>query len=496
MRLATLAHEQRTATLLTLAHAALLEPGAGAHRSTGRGAGTDFADHKPYAPGDDLRMLDWRLAARSDRLVVRQYESQRPLRAAVVVDGRSAGAAASDVVTGVFAVLANGLAGGAVARISFCYGAGDELGVRRNVRQLLALGAALSLACALIGLLAEPIGSLIMPAGRAREEGTRFLEVMAMGGFGTIYVALSVGVLRAWGDSIRPLLVVAVMSLTTLGLEFVVILGLFGVEPRGVVAAAWITVVVRGLAAASLVFMVARHASLLPPKGERYIHWATLRDQLSLGLTAALQQVVRLLGLLVLIGITAVRYGPTEYAAVNIWIKLDLPILLTAFAWSGAVAPLVGMGLGAKRPAYSTRAAWSGVGWAALASVGGTVTVLTFSGAFATAIVPDAPDAAGLTRDILLFVAPAYFCLSTGIVVSGAFNGAGDMRSPLIWDLIVLLAIQSALALFLARPMWLGLAGLGVAVLVSRCLQGLVPVLLMRRAGWLRGGRARPAPPT
>ncbi len=86
VRLATLAHEQRTATLLTLAHAALLEPGAGAHRSTGRGAGTDFADHKPYAPGDDLRMLDWRLAARSDRLVVRQYESQRPLRAAVVVD--------------------------------------------------------------------------------------------------------------------------------------------------------------------------------------------------------------------------------------------------------------------------------------------------------------------------------------------------------------------------------------------------------------------------
>ena len=86
LRLATLAHEQRAAALLTLAQAALLEPGAGAHRSTGRGSGTDFADHKPYAPGDDLRMLDWRLAARSDRLVVRQFETPRPLRAEVIVD--------------------------------------------------------------------------------------------------------------------------------------------------------------------------------------------------------------------------------------------------------------------------------------------------------------------------------------------------------------------------------------------------------------------------
>ena len=72
--------------MLTLARAASLDPGAGAHRSTGRGAGTDFADHKPYAPGDDLRMLDWRLAARSDRLVVRQFENPRPLQAEVIVD--------------------------------------------------------------------------------------------------------------------------------------------------------------------------------------------------------------------------------------------------------------------------------------------------------------------------------------------------------------------------------------------------------------------------
>jgi uncharacterized protein (DUF58 family) len=85
-RLAALAHGPRARALLTLASADARAGAVGAHRSRSRGAGTEFADHKAYAPGDDLRQLDWRVLARSDRLVVRQHESPRALRAEVVVD--------------------------------------------------------------------------------------------------------------------------------------------------------------------------------------------------------------------------------------------------------------------------------------------------------------------------------------------------------------------------------------------------------------------------
>ncbi len=85
-RLAALAHGPRARALLTLAAADARVGAVGAHRSRSRGAGTEFADHKAYAPGDDLRQLDWRVLARSDRLVVRQHESQRALRAEIVVD--------------------------------------------------------------------------------------------------------------------------------------------------------------------------------------------------------------------------------------------------------------------------------------------------------------------------------------------------------------------------------------------------------------------------
>jgi len=85
-RLAALAHGPRSRALLTLATADAAAGAVGAHRSRARGAGTEFADHKVYAPGDDLRRLDWRMLARSDRLVVRQHETQRALRAEIIVD--------------------------------------------------------------------------------------------------------------------------------------------------------------------------------------------------------------------------------------------------------------------------------------------------------------------------------------------------------------------------------------------------------------------------
>ncbi len=58
----------------------------GLHRSPRRGFSAEFAEHRTYQPGDDLRYLDWRIAARADRWVVKQFEEETNLRAALVLD--------------------------------------------------------------------------------------------------------------------------------------------------------------------------------------------------------------------------------------------------------------------------------------------------------------------------------------------------------------------------------------------------------------------------
>src|SRR5438477_12561038 len=59
---------------------------AGLHRSPRKGFSVEFAEHRPYLPGDDLRYVDWKIAARSDRWVVKQYEEETNLRASIVLD--------------------------------------------------------------------------------------------------------------------------------------------------------------------------------------------------------------------------------------------------------------------------------------------------------------------------------------------------------------------------------------------------------------------------
>ena len=48
---------------------------AGQHKSRHRGASVDFAEHRPYSAGDDIRRIDWRLFARTDRYFVKQFEA-------------------------------------------------------------------------------------------------------------------------------------------------------------------------------------------------------------------------------------------------------------------------------------------------------------------------------------------------------------------------------------------------------------------------------------
>lgn len=58
----------------------------GLHRSPHRGFGVEFAEHRMYQPGDDLRFVDWRMFGRSDRYYVKQFEQETNLRATLLLD--------------------------------------------------------------------------------------------------------------------------------------------------------------------------------------------------------------------------------------------------------------------------------------------------------------------------------------------------------------------------------------------------------------------------
>ncbi len=58
----------------------------GLHRSPHLGASTDFAEHRAYMPGDDIRRIDWRLFARSDRHYVKEFEADTNTNVLLLLD--------------------------------------------------------------------------------------------------------------------------------------------------------------------------------------------------------------------------------------------------------------------------------------------------------------------------------------------------------------------------------------------------------------------------
>jgi uncharacterized protein (DUF58 family) len=58
----------------------------GLHRAPHLGSSTDFAEHRQYMPGDDIRRIDWRLYARTDKYFIKQYEADTNTNFSVILD--------------------------------------------------------------------------------------------------------------------------------------------------------------------------------------------------------------------------------------------------------------------------------------------------------------------------------------------------------------------------------------------------------------------------
>src|SRR5690606_20538763 len=72
----------------------------GRHTSPHKGFSVEFAEHRQYVSGDDLRNLDWRVFGKSDRYYIKQYIEETNMRATILVDASGSMAYAGDSSAG------------------------------------------------------------------------------------------------------------------------------------------------------------------------------------------------------------------------------------------------------------------------------------------------------------------------------------------------------------------------------------------------------------
>jgi len=72
---------------------------SGLHRSPHHGSSVEFAEHKEYSPGDEIRRIDWKALGKFDRYFIKEYEDETNLRAYLLLDASASMNYASDGIT-------------------------------------------------------------------------------------------------------------------------------------------------------------------------------------------------------------------------------------------------------------------------------------------------------------------------------------------------------------------------------------------------------------
>jgi len=176
-------------------------------------------------------------------------------------------------------------------------------------------------------------------------------------------------------------------------------------------------------------------------------------------------------------------FGSAAVAGNTIGIRIILFALLPSFGVSNAAATLVGQNLGAGKPDRAEAAAWkAGLYNTACLGIVGAIFVL-FAPLLISFFTHD-PDVARYGVRCLRIVSAGFLFYGYAMVLTAAFNGAGETRTPTLIAMGCLWMLEIPLAWALARPLGFGPTGVFIAVSVAFSTMSLISAWLFSKGTW------------
>ncbi len=381
-------------------------------------------------------------------------------------------------------VIAMGLGMGATALVARRIGEKDQAAAGVVAVQAIVVGLFISALTAVLGYF---YGSDLLRVMGGSEDvvkmGTGYTQ-MILGGSATIFLLFLINaVFRGAGDAATAMRALWLANIVNMCLDPCLIFGIGPFPKMGVTGAAVGTTIGRGIGVLFQLWMLtsgrgrlAVHASQLR------IDFAVMVRLVRLSLSAIFQYLVQMASWIGLVRIMS-SFGSAAVAANTLAIKIIVFAILPSWGMSNAAATLVGQNLGAGKPDRAETSVWR-TGFYNMLFLGAVGLIFVvfaekIIGAFTTdpAVFPIAVSG-------LRLLSYGYLSYGYGMVVTAAFNGAGDTFTPTILNLICFWVCQIPLGWLLAFHTSLATNGVFIAVLVSDSLLALLAILWFRRGKW------------
>ncbi len=387
------------------------------------------------------------------------------------------------VITLVYAV-AIGLSMAATAVVARRIGEKDLEGARESAVQAIILGVVVSLFVGIIGFFyAREILALMGAEQDLIDEGYGYTQLLIGGNITILLLFLINAIFRGAGDASVAMWTLVLSNGLNIILDPIFIFGWGPVPEYGVMGAAIATNIGRGTAVLfQLAILFFGWSRIKIGFKDVVIRFEVMLNLIKVSLGGIAQFLIGTSSWVFLMRMMS-EFGSEVLAGYTIAIRVMLFTLMPSWGMSNAAATLVGQNLGAKQPERAETSVWKTGKYNAIFM--GIVSLIYLF--FAREIVgwfndnPVVIENGGLCLQI---IAMGYIFYAYGMVVTQAFNGAGDTGTPTKINFIAFWLFQLPFAYMAAITFELGAMGVFIAITTAEVLLAIIAMIWFRKGNW------------
>jgi len=387
------------------------------------------------------------------------------------------------VVTLVYAI-AIGLSMAATAVVARRIGEKDPEGAASAAVQAIILGVLVAVVIGIIGLLyAKDILRLMGGATDLIEEGYGYTQLLIGGNITILLLFLINAIFRGAGDASVAMWTLILSNGLNIILDPIFIFGFGPIPEFGVMGAAIATNIGRGTAVLFQLYILFKGGSRIRLAAANFVlRLKIMLNLIQVSLGGIAQFLIGTSSWVFLMRLMA-EFGSEALAGYTIAIRVMMFTFMPAWGMSNAAATLVGQNLGAEKPDRAEKSVWITGKYNAIFMFSISLLYLLFAkpiiGMF-TDVVPVIENGALC----LQVVAVGYVFYAYGMVVTQAFNGAGDTKTPTKINFIAFWLVQLPFAYLVSLYLDWGPMGVFIAITLAEVLLSVISVIWFRKGYW------------
>ena len=373
-----------------------------------------------------------------------------------------------------------GVSSGATVVLSQAYGAGDHKGVSDSIHTGVALSLVLGVMLTAIGIC---LGGRVMgwmgTPENCMADATTYLRIYFAGSIGTVVYNMGAGILRAMGDSKRPMLFLMVTCILNVVLDLLFV----AVLHMGVAGAALATVLSQMISAVLPIVVLLRQKEDRLELRKLRIERSLLGRILRIGIPAGLQFVTfDFSNILIQSGINS--FGDITMAAWTAHGKTDALTWMVTGAFGVSITTFVGQNFGAQKYSRIRKGTWTCLAMGVVMVAALDALLLAFRTPI-LGIYTDNPEVIAVGSMVMLSIMPYEFLFMPIEVFAGTMRGVGNSLMPTLITGSCVCLFRVAWLMTAVRH-WHSLKTLTLSYPLSWALAAAVFLVVYFKGNWLR----------